>query len=298
MQKYNYLFGPMRLPFLILSPAIIFMVVGFVAFSSNPLNGWYIVLLLIGGVAAHISVNALNEYSDFKTGLDFKTMKTPFSGGSGTLPASPEKAGTALTTGLVAAGVTALIGIFFTFVQGWALIPVGLVGLVVIFTYTVYLNKYPVLCLIAPGLGFGTLMVLGAVFALTDHFYFPGAFIASLIPFFLVNNLLLLNQFPDAEPDKSIGRRHIAIVSGRKFAAMVYSIFLGCAYASIMLGVALGYFPLWALLGLGTLVIAVPTIRNVLQNPDNIEKLIPSQGMNVIITILTPILVGIGFLIG
>jgi 1,4-dihydroxy-2-naphthoate octaprenyltransferase len=38
-------------------------------------------------VGVHVAVNALNEASDYKTGIDFNTERTPFSGGSGTLPA-------------------------------------------------------------------------------------------------------------------------------------------------------------------------------------------------------------------
>ena len=50
---------------------------------------------------AHTSVNALNEYQDFKSGLDLITVKTPFSGGTKSLPENPQKAHLALITGLV-----------------------------------------------------------------------------------------------------------------------------------------------------------------------------------------------------
>src|SRR4030042_1843416 len=40
-------------------------------------------LLVLGVVLAHASVNLLNEYSDYKTGIDASTRRTPFSGGSG-----------------------------------------------------------------------------------------------------------------------------------------------------------------------------------------------------------------------
>jgi 1,4-dihydroxy-2-naphthoate octaprenyltransferase len=39
----------------------------------------------------HGAVNAFNEYEDIKSGLDFKTQRTPFSGGSGTIVPVPEK---------------------------------------------------------------------------------------------------------------------------------------------------------------------------------------------------------------
>jgi 1,4-dihydroxy-2-naphthoate octaprenyltransferase len=188
------------------------------------------------------------------------------------------------------------IGIYFTVKVGWPIAVIGFLGLLIISIYTPILNRDPLLCLLAPGLGFGTLMVLGTYFVLTGHFSWT-AVLASFIPFFLVSNLLLLNQFPDVDPDKSVGRRHYPIMIGRKASSVVYTSFLIATYVCIILGVVLGWFPLWSLLGLITLVFAVPTALAVLKNADNLEKLLPSLGQNVLINILTPILVGIGFLI-
>ena len=43
------------------------------------------VLVLLGALAAHVAVNALNEWGDYRSGLDLQTRRTAFSGGSGTL---------------------------------------------------------------------------------------------------------------------------------------------------------------------------------------------------------------------
>jgi 1,4-dihydroxy-2-naphthoate octaprenyltransferase len=48
-------------------------------------------LLLAGVVLAHISVNLFNEYSDYKTGIDFNTHRSPFSGGSGMIVSGKTK---------------------------------------------------------------------------------------------------------------------------------------------------------------------------------------------------------------
>ncbi len=86
MQKPNPILGPMRPPFLILAPVCAFLAISIVAYQSpTSLSFIKIFLVVIGAIAAHISVNTFNEYFDFKSGLDFKTMKTPFSGGSGAL---------------------------------------------------------------------------------------------------------------------------------------------------------------------------------------------------------------------
>lgn len=289
--------GPMRLPFLVLAPACVFLGLGSAVWRTGSYNPLHSMLALVGAIAAHISVNALNEYFDFKSGLDMKTTRTPFSGGSGTLPAHPEKFRVALHIGVATLVITALIGIYFLSVWGWGLLPVGLTGLVVIVSYTIWLTRSPVLCLVAPGLGFGILMVMGTHFSLTGS-YSWAAFFTSLVPFFLVSNLLLLNQFPDVEADASIGRRHYPIVLRRKGSALIYITFLLMTYLAIIAGVAAAVLPPFTLLGLLTLVIAVPTALNVLRNAEDLTRLIPAMGMNVILNLLTPVLVGIGLLIG
>lgn len=294
-QIRDYL-GPMRVPFLILAPACALLGLGTAVWTSGAVNPIHAVLAFIGALAAHVSVNALNEYFDFKSGLDTRTRPTPFSGGSGTLPAKPDLAGHALTVGLVAMGTTALIGLYFLYVRGLALLPLGLLGLIVIFAYTPWLAHNVILCLLAPGLGFGTFMVMGVDFALTGNYSWT-AFVASLVPFFLVNNLLLLNQFPDVDADLTIGRQNLPIAIGKKASAIVYGVFLLLTYISIVVGVLLDLLPGAALLGLGTLVLAVPTAVGAWHNAEVTPQLIRFMGLNVIINILTPVLVGIGLLI-
>jgi len=287
----------MRLPFLVLPPACVALGAATAFGSGSELNLSYLALVLVGALAAHVGVNALNEYDDFKSGLDFKTQRTPFSGGSGFFPRTPEKASFALLTGVLACAITALIGLVFIYVRGWGILPLGLLGLIIIVAYTPWLTRNPVLCLIAPGLGFGTFMVMGTDFVLTGQ-YSPTAFLASLVPFFLVSDLLLLNQFPDVGPDEEIGRRNLPIAVGIRASAWIYVAFLGCTYASIVLGYFLELFPLEALLGLVTIILAVPTARGVLRHAESVPELLPYMGRNVLIVVLTPVLLAIGLFVG
>ncbi len=286
----------MRLPFLVLPPACVLLGVGTAVWTHGDINVLHAIIAFIGAVASHISVNALNEYFDFRSSLDFRTRPTPFSGGSGTLPSHPEVARSAAITGLVSLALTAAIGLYFLSIWGLALLPLGLLGLVVVLAYTNWITRYPFLCLVAPGLGFGTLMVMGIDFVLTGSYSWP-AFFASLLPFFLVSNLLLLNQFPDVEADRSVGRRHYPIVIGRKASSVLYAAFLGATYLSIVLGWAFGFLPAAALLGLLTLAIALPTAAGAFRYADNLERLVPYLGLNVLLTVATPLLVAIGLFI-
>ena len=296
MKDIKSLLGPMRVPFLILTPACVLLGLGTAVWSAGTVSPLHFVIALIGAVASHISVNAFNEYFDFKSGLDFKTQRTPFSGGSGTLPARPELASQALATAIVSAVVVCLAGIYFLTVWGLSLLPLGIGGLLVVVLYTPFIARNAFACLIAPGLGFGTLMVVGTHFALTGE-YSPSALAASFVPFFLVSNLLFLNQFPDVDADRSVGRKNYPVVIGRKKSSLIYGAFLLLAFVSIVVGVMLGYLPRASLIGLAAVAIAVPAAVGAYRYADDIQRLAPAMGLNVVINIVTPVLVAVGLFV-
>jgi 1,4-dihydroxy-2-naphthoate octaprenyltransferase len=298
MHNLKYLVGPMRLPFVVLTPACVVLGISTAFWQQGGVNYFYAVLAMVGAIAAHISVNAFNEYFDYKSGVDEKTVRTPFSGGSGTLQARPDLAGTAFTTAATALAITGAAGIFFLYVRGAALFPLGILGVVIILLYTPVIAYNSLFCLIAPGLGFGPLMVMGTHFVLTGT-YTSAAAVASLVPFFLVSNLLLLNQFPDVDADKSVGRRNFPVMIGRRGSSLIYSTFLILTYSSIVLGSGFGFLPRYCLLGLATLIIALPAMAGAYRFADNPDgKLVPFMGMNVIINLVTPVLVAVGLFIG
>ncbi len=293
MDNLKHLLGPMRIPFLVLTPACVLLGLATAVWTAGQVSILYFVLALVGATSAHISVNAFNEYFDFKSELDYRTTRTPFSGGSGTLPENPEMARSVLHTALITFAITGLIGLFFLYVRGLLLLPLGIFGLLIIFTYTTWITRNPFLCLIAPGLGFGPMMVVGTYFVLTGEYSWT-AFIVSLVPFFLVSNLLLLNQFPDLEADRSTGRKHLPIILGRQTSSFIYGAFLLLAYLPLIFGVYFEYLPKVSLLGLVSMVIAVPAFVGAFRYAENIEKLLPYMGLNVIINITTPVLIAVG----
>lgn len=297
MKNWKQLLGTMRLPFVILAPACVLVGLGSAYLQTGQINWFHFVLALIAGISAHISVNAFNEYFDFKTEVDARTQRTPFSGGSGTLQAHPELAKATLVLSWSSLALVGLIGLYFCTIWGWWALPIGILGLILLYGYTAWMVYQPALCLIAPGLGFGPLMVLSTHFALTGTFTLQ-ALVASLVPFFLVSNLLLLNQFPDVEADRSAGRRHFPILLGRTASSYIYIAFLVFTYLVIILGVVFGLLPRYSLLALLTLVFAVQIIRSVLKNSENVPALIPAMGQNVLVNLLTPVLLAIGLFIG
>lgn len=285
------LLGVMRLPFLTLAPVCVLLGVAVVISQGQPPEtplswlrvGW----ILLGAVLAHVAVNALNEYADFTSGLDLHTQRTPFSGGSGTLPAAPDGAHWALWLGAGALLACCLIGLWLTLTSGPGLLVIGAVGVLTVLSYTRYLNRYPWLCLPAPGIGFGLCIVLGTEYALTGGLSLRG-WLAALVVYGLVSNLLLLNQFPDLEADRAHGRRHLVIVKGRVWAARLFRAQLLGVFALIPLGVWADIWSTWALLALLGLPLLVPLLRDLQRHADEPAHLLRAMGLNVVLNHLVP----------
>lgn len=289
--------GPLRPSFLILTPACVALGMAVAYRSGSPIDPFEAALILIAAVAAHGSVNALNEYSDFKCGLDARTCRTPFSGGSGTLPAYPELAFPTLVMGLAGLALTLTAGVYFIAVRGHVLLPIWAVGLALVALYTPWLTRRPWLCLMAPGLGFGPCMVLGTEVALTGAYSWAGL-VASLVPFFLVNNLLLLNQFPDVEADRTVGRSNLPILIGRRRSGWVYALFFVLAALALVASVLLGLLPGLGLLGGVGLAAGVPVLRGLSLYAEQPELLLPYLALNVVASVATTALMALGAFIG
>ena len=253
-------------------------------------------LIMLGGVLAHVSVNMLNEYQDFSSGLDFNTRRTPFSGGTGALPAQPTAARLVLAGGIVTLLLVIAIGLFFIVRSGWSILPFGLLGAALIVLYTGPINRNPLLCLIAPGLGFGVLMVAGS------HLLLAGsvdsrAWLASLLPFFLVNNLLLLNQFPDIDADRQAGRYHALIAWGVKRSAQIFTGFWLAAIAVVVGGFWLVYSLAASWLTLIGLAPGVVAVRGAFVQGAALGEHPPYLAANVICTLLSPLILALTLLL-
>ncbi len=283
--------------FLTLTPVCVLIGIGSALHSGAQVSVAESLLVLVGALLAHVSVNLLNEYDDFRSGLDLITVRTPFSGGSGSLPAHPEAAAATRTLGVVSLLASAVIGLYFVYQQGLALLPIGVAGLLLVVAYTPLVTRRPLWCLLAPGLGFGPLMVLGTTAALAGQYSWIAA-VASLPPLFLVSELLLVNQFPDVEADRQVGRRHLPIVLGRRRSATLFAVLVAAAFAALAAGVASGLLPTLALLGLLPLPAGVLLMRQVHRHADDISALLPYLAVNVAMIHATLLLVAIGLLFG
>jgi len=287
----------MRIPFLILTPVCVLLGTSTVIANKVEVNILFVILALLGALFAHISVNSLNEYSDFKSGLDLTTNRTPFSGGSGSLPNHPEAAIAVLITGISSIVIISLIGIFFIWQHGTGIIPLGFIGLLLVVTYTNWINKYPWLCLVAPGLGFGLLMVVGTQFVVEGE-YSTLSFLIAVIPFLLINNLLLLNQYPDIEADKMVGRRHFPITYGIEQSNKVYAATIVLTIATIIVYIGLEILPLWSLLALLPIPLSLFSLSGAIKYGKNIGGYPQYLAANVAVTVLVPLILGASIILG
>jgi len=99
--------------------------------SGTSLNIFHAFLLVIGVALSHISVNLFNEYSDFKTKIDYYTRRTPFSGGSGMLTTGKTRPENVRQVGITALVIAAAIGCYFAIVSHWIIILFSLIPIAI-----------------------------------------------------------------------------------------------------------------------------------------------------------------------
>ncbi|HEY33667.1 MAG TPA: prenyltransferase [Dehalococcoidia bacterium] len=282
-----------RAPFLPLSVVLAFLGTC-IAWYYGAFHLGHALLAGFGLLLAHISVDVLNEYFDYRSGVDLRTQRTPFSGGSGALPQGLVTPRQALWLGLGVLIAIVPIGIYFIVDKGWELAPLLVVAAALIVFYTPYILKmgWPEW---APGVGMGSLPVLGAFFIQTGEYTLP-AVIAAIPSGILVHNLLLLNEFPDVEADASANRRTLPIVAGKRKAALFYSAMTVLVYLWIIGWVIAGEMPAFSLLGLLTLPMAAKAILGSMKH-DDMSKLGPAMAANVMVVLITQLLMGIGYIL-
>ncbi|MEW5983643.1 MAG: prenyltransferase [Acidobacteriota bacterium] len=251
--------GVARAPFLLLPVTLVAVGAAAAAYDGHA-NALSSGLALVGLVALHAAVNAFNEASDMKRGIDLVTKRTPFSGGSGTLPSGALSAGSATAIGVVGSLVGLAIGIYFGLRIGWW--PLGLImglGALSVLIYTDVLARSGI-GEISAGLGLGLLPVVGT--ALVQRGEIGQAAWAAGVPAFCMTfNLLLLNEFPDEEADRQGGRRNLVLMFGRRTAAIIYAIVAIASTLSIVIAVLLKALPLLGVVAILPFRFSVPAVQ-------------------------------------
>ncbi|ALO43926.1 prenyltransferase [Pseudoalteromonas phenolica] len=281
-----------RPPFLLLAPLCVLLGNAIAQYHGAEFHGWHFLFACMGSVLSAVAVNTLNEYQDFHSGLDLITKRTPFSGGSGLLKQNSALEKSVLSLFQLALGSLFLIGIYFVYRFGLPMLTIGLLGLAVIITYTNTLNRHPWLCLISPGLGFALLMVLGSYITqgLTLNWQ---VLLIALIPFFTINNLLLVNQLPDIKADQQVGRKHFAIYYSVNAAVICFSVSAALALLLMAIALYLAVLPFKVIWLTPILLLNFLAIPKLAKLKHDIAKHPQSMALNVVAANLLPLVLSV-----
>lgn len=296
MSKAKLYFLETRPQFLILSIVLVLHASALAAWKTGRFDLVNMLLAIVGLALIHGSVDALNDWHDYdRTGIDKATRQTPFSGGSGLVPAGKLTASEALGVGAATLVAGCAVGLYLSWVAGWPLLVIGLIGALSVVLYTPVMNKIA-LGEIFAGLGLGTLPVIGTYFLMTGTID-TVAWVSSLPAFLLTYNLLFLNEFPDMDADIAGGRRHMVILLGKKRARWLYAAIEVGAFVVIVIGVVLGVLTPWALVALVAGIFGLKAILGAINHYDSFEGLIPAQGANVVAVLGLNALLAAGYLV-
>lgn len=195
-------------------------------YEPSSFNIFYAVLTYIGIFCLHSSVDLLNDYWDYKRGIDLHTKKTRFSGGTGVLPGGLLKSKDVYFVGVLFLILGLMIGGFFVLVKGYI---IALILAFATLSIVLYSSK-----LVNLGLGElfvgikGLLIVVGSFYVQTTTIIFNSVILGAIIGI-LSSLVLYINSIPDIKPDRENGRKTLAIIlekySNRDVFLFVLSLF-------------------------------------------------------------------------
>jgi len=254
----------------------------------------YAIMTMGGVVSLHASVDLLNDYWDFKRGIDIQTKRTKMSGGTGVLPEGLLRPNQVYRAGIFFLIIGAAIGSYFVIIDG---IIIGAILAFAVISIYFYSTK-----IVDSGLAEvfvtikGTMIVLGSYYIQTMELnlaiLFAGVFVG-----ILSSLVLFITSFPDFDADKAKGRKTLVIVVGKQKATSVFWIFPILAYSILISGVVLEIFPVYSLISLAMLPLIIKVGLRLQKNFDDIEEIVSLMSKTIIFSRITGVLFVLSFLI-
>ena len=221
--------------------------------SGFDVSGARALWVLVVALLLHAAANVLNDYQDARSGADDANRDGifPFTGGARLIQngvVTPEQTWR-LAVGLLALAIPPALWLIW---QGSAwLLPLGLAGVLLGWAYSA-----PPLLLMHRGVGevsvglTWALLVVGADAVFRGH---PDPAVAWVATGYgtLIANILLINAFPDATADASVGKRTAVVRLGPARAVWLYATFLALSQVLLLGALSQGLLPsasAWALL--------------------------------------------------
>jgi 1,4-dihydroxy-2-naphthoate octaprenyltransferase len=250
-------------------------------------------LTFAGVLCLHASVDLLNDYWDYRRGIDTITKRTRYSGGTGVLPEKLLNPKMVYRMGIVFLIIGGLLGMYFVAIKGLAIAIILAFAILAIYFYStkiVNIGLAEVFVMIK-----GTMIVLGS-FYVQAGIIEPTAIYVGIIIGILSASVLFINSFPDYEADRRSGRRTLVILLGRRKAAKIVSVSLIAPYVLIAIGILLGYTSPFSLICLLSLPYVFRTIKYIdkYEHPD---KFVPAMAATVMYARTTGIILAVSLLI-
>jgi len=255
---------------------------------------FYALLTYIGVVFLHASVDLLNDYWDYKRGIDMATKRTKFSGGTGVLPENLLTPRTVYIAGIVFLVLGASIGAYFVAIRGLAIAVILGFAVIAIYFYSTRI--------VNAGLGEifvaikGAMIVLGSLYVQNAVFE-PAALYDGAIVGILSATVLFINSFPDYEADKSKGRRTLVIILGRKRGSIIFPVFIIAAYGLIVGGIFLDFTRFYSLLSFTSMPLAIKSVILLRKDPQSVDKVVPAMASAVTYSRITGFLLALSFIL-
>ena len=263
--------------------------------SQNGTIDYFNAILTFAGVLAlHASVDLLNDYWDFKRGIDTKTTRTKMSGGTGVLPEGLLKPTSVYQAGVAFLILGSLIGSYFVITYG-ILIAI-ILGFAILSIYF-YSTK-----IVDSGLGEFFVGVKGSMIVIGTFFIQYGqvnleSILAGIVVGILSSLVLFIASFPDHDADKSKGRKTLVIVVGKEKARKLFWMFPFLAYFVIIIGILFNLFPILSLISLLSFPLIIKSGLGLQKNYDSVNDLVPFMSSTLKFSRITGILFVISFLI-
>ena len=255
---------------------------------------WYAIMTMAGVIALHSSVDLLNDYWDYKRGIDTQTQRTKMSGGTGVLPEGLLEPTQVYRAGIIFLIIGGLIGSYFVLTNG---IIIGLILAFAVLSIYFYSTK-----IVDSGLAEvfvtvkGTMIVLGTYFIQTSEINIA-SIIAGIFVGVLSSLVLFITSFPDYDADKAKGRKTLVIFLGKQKATTMFWIFPLIAYSVLISGIIYELFPVYCLISLGAVPLIIKAGLLLKQNFDNIQELVPAMSSTITFSRITGTLFIIGFIL-
>ena len=252
------------------------------------------ILIMCGVLSLHASVDLLNDYWDFKRGIDTVTQRTKMSGGTGVLPEGLLKPKQVYAAGIIFLLVGAAIGTYFVFTDG---IIIGLILAFAVLSVYFYSTK-----IVDWGLAEifivikGTMIVIGTCFIQTTQIT-ESAILGGIVVGILSSFVLFITSFPDHDADKAKGRKTLVINLGKQKACSLFWVFPIIFYSVSIFAIIIGVFPIFCLIILSTIPLVIKFGKKLKQNYEKLDKLLPIMSSTLVFSRVTGILLVAGFLL-